>query len=269
MEPASIIPRVQQRPRLYWVLSDNWELFKRSVIQIQRTPDSLITWVILQPVLFILLFRYVFGGAINTGGVSYPNYLVPGLIAMNTIFVSTYTTVSIASDMTNGFIDRLRSLPMTTTAIFGGTVLSDSIRSLLGLVAMVLIGLLVGFRPHANLDAWLAATGLILLLQYAFSWLNAVLGLLAKSVESAQQMGMLLFPLTFASSAFVPTTSMPVWLRGFATNQPVSQAVDAVRALMLGQPVGNHVWVTALWSVGIIAVSIPLAGVFFKRKFDR
>lgn len=269
MRPDStIITRVEQRPRLFWVVSDTWELFKRSVIQIRRTPGSSISWVIVQPVLFIVLFRYVFGGAINTGSTSYANYLIPGIIGMNAIFVSTYTSVGIATDMTNGFVDRLRSLPMRKSAIFGGTVLSDSVRTMLGLVAMVLVGLLVGFRPHANFIAWLAATGIVLLVTYAFSWLNVVFGLASKSVEAAQQMGMLLFPLTFASSAFVPTQSMPGWLRGFATNQPVTQAVDAIRGLLLGQAVGNHGWVTVAWSVGIVAVSVPLAGVIFRRRFS-
>jgi ABC-2 type transport system permease protein len=268
VNPDTVKPQVEKRSSLYWVISDTWELFKRSLIQIRRTPGSSISWVILQPVLFIVLFRYVFGGAINTGDTSYANFLIPGIIGMNAIFVSTYTSVGIATDMTNGFVDRLRSLPMRISAIFGGTVLSDSVRTMLGLVAMVLVGLLVGFRPHASLVAWLAATGIVLLVTYAFSWLNAVFGLLAKNVEGAQQMGMILFPLTFASSAFVPTQSMPSWLRGFAANQPVTQTVDAIRGLLLNQPVGNHGWMTVIWSVGIIAISIPLAGLIFKRRFS-
>lgn len=269
MNPDTTTPHVEQHSSLYWVVSDTWELFKRSIIQIRRTPGSSISWIILQPVLFIVLFRYVFGGAINTGNVSYANFLIPGIIGMNAIFVSTYTSVGIATDMTSGFIDRLRSLPMRVSAIFGGTVLSDSVRTMLGLIAMVLVGLSVGFRPHASFGAWIAATGIVLLVTYAFSWLNAVFGLLAKNAEGAQQMGMILFPLTFASSAFVPTQSMPGWLRGFAVNQPVTQTVDAIRGLLLGQPVGNHGWMTVIWSLGMIAISIPLSGLVFRHKFSQ
>lgn len=268
VQAAPSIPQPRQRPGFYWTFSDTWELFKRSVTQIFRTPAQLVTLVVLQPVLLIVLFRYVFGGAVVTGEASYANFLIPGVFAMNAVLVATIAAVSVASDMSSGIIDRFRSLPMAKSAILGGNILANALRSLAALVAMVLVGLAVGFRPHANVGGWLAAIGLLVLVSYSFSWLMAVLGLVSGSVEGAQQMGALVWPFGFVSSAFVPAQSMPGWLRGFADNQPVTQAIDATRALLLGHPVGNHVQVTVYWCVGIAAAGIVLSGVLFRRKFS-
>ncbi len=145
--------------------------------------------------------------------------------------------------------------------------MANAVRSLSALAAMVLIGVLVGFRPDAGIGEWLAAIGLLVFVSFAFSWLLAVFGLVAGSVEGAQQMGALIWPFTFVSSAFVPAQSMPGWLRGFAGNQPITQAIEATRALLLGQPVGNHALVTVAWCVAITMVSVLLAGILFRRKF--
>jgi ABC-2 type transport system permease protein len=268
MMPSNLsIPQAQQHPRIYWVFSDTWELFKRRIIQIQRTPDQLIT-AVMQPVFLIILFRYVIGGAVTTGEANYSNFLVPGILVTNALNVSAIILVSLASDMTSGMIDRLRSLPMVTSAILGGTVLSVTVRSLVSVTAMLLVGLLVGFRPQADFGAWLAAIGLLLLLAYAFSWLFAVFALMAKSVEGAQQVGGFVWPLFFLSSAFVPVQSMPALLRGFASNQPLTHAIEAIRGLLLGHPIGNHPWITVAWCIGIIFVSVPLTGMLFRRKFS-
>ncbi len=258
---------MQAAPHLYWAFSDTWELFKRSVTQILRTPGQLVTLVILQPVLLIVLFRYVFGGAVATGEASYADFLIPGVFAANSVLVATTVSVSIAADMSSGIIDRFRSLPMVKSAILGGTILANAVRSLSALAAMVLIGVLVGFRPDAGIGEWLAAIGLLVFVSFAFSWLLAVFGLVAGSVEGAQQMGALIWPFTFVSSAFVPAQSMPGWLRGFAGNQPITQAIEATRALLLGQPVGNHALVTVAWCVAITMVSVLLAGILFRLKF--
>jgi ABC-2 type transport system permease protein len=259
---------VSPRPRVYWVFSDTWELFRRSAIQIGRTPVQLITTVILQPVLLIIMFKYVFGGAVDTGDTSYSNFMIPGVLVMNCVLVASIATVGIASDMTNGVIDRFRSLPMVKSAILGGTILANAIRSLAAIAAMLAVGYLVGFRPHASLGAALAAVALLMLVTYAFTWLMAMLGLTAGTPEGAQQMTGLLWPLAFVSSVFVPADSMPGWLQAFATNQPITHAVEAVRALLLGQPVGNHLWITVLWCAGITAASVITAGALFRRKFD-
>jgi ABC-2 type transport system permease protein len=265
---ASAIPRPQRRPGIYWALSDTWELFKRSVTQIRQTPGDLVSFVILQPVLLIVLFRYVFGGAVVTGEESYADFLIPGVLAANAALVGTTAAVGVAGDMSSGIVDRFRSLPMSPSAILGGTVLANTVRCMAALVAMVLIGLLVGFRPEADLGAWLAVIGLLLLVSYAFSWLLALLGLVAGSVEAAWQLSALVWPLTFISSAFVPPGSMPRGMEAVAANQPVSQAIDAVRALLLGRPVGDHAWVTVVWCVGIAVVSATAAGILFRRKLS-
>lgn len=267
MQSSSYIPQAQQRPRIYWVFSDTWELFKRSVIQIGRTPDQLIA-AVMQPIFLIILFRYVIGGAVTTGEANYADFLVPGILVTNALNVSAVILVSLANDMNSGMIDRFRSLPMVTSAILGGTVLSVAVRCLLSVIAMVLVGLLVGFRPHADFGAWLAAIGLLLLFSYAFSWLFAVFALMAKSVEGAQQVSGFVWPLFFLSSAFVPVQSMPGLLQGFANNQPLTHAINAIRGLLLSHPVGNHAWITVLWCTGIVLVSVPLTAMLFRRRFS-
>jgi ABC-2 type transport system permease protein len=249
-------------------MSDTWELCKRTIIQIRRTPGEVISLVILQPVLLIVLFRYVFGGAVETDEASYANFLIPGVIAANAALVGTTAAVGVATDISSGIVDRFRSLPMSQSAILGGTVLANTFRSMVAFVAMVLIGLLVGFRPDADLGGWLAVIGLMVIVSYAFSWLLAILGLVAGSEEAAWQMSALVWPLAFISSAFVPTESMPSALESVAANQPISQAIDAVRALLLGRPVGDYAWVTVVWCVGIAVVSATVAAILFRRKFS-
>jgi ABC-2 type transport system permease protein len=260
------LPQARRRLGVFWALSDTWELFKRTVIQIRQTPGDLFSFVIVQPVLLIVLFRYVFGGAVETDKDSYANFLIPGVIAANAALISMTAAVGVANDMSKGIVDRFRSLPMSRTAILGGTVLANTVRGMAAMVAMVLMGLLVGFRPEADLGAWLAVAGLLLLVTYAFSWLLAALGVLAGSVEAAWQMSALLWPLTFVSSAYVPPESMPQGLEAFAANQPISEAIDATRALLLGEPVGDHAWVAVAWCVGIALASATLATMLFKRK---
>ena len=253
---------------LYWWMSDSWELCRRTLVQISRTPGEVISLVIMQPVLLIVLFRYVFGGAVETGGTSYADFLIPGVIAANAALVGTTAAVGVATDISSGIVDRFRSLPMSRSAILGGTVLANTVRSMMALIAMVLMGLLVGFRPDADPGAWLAILGLMVLVSYAFSWLLAIIGLIAGSEQAAYQMGALVWPLAFVSSAFVPPESMPGALEAFAANQPISQAIDALRALFLGEPAGDHVWITVLMCIGIAVGSAILATILFRRKFS-
>jgi ABC-2 type transport system ATP-binding protein len=269
MEQAALsIPQAQRRPRLFWVVSDTWELFKRTLIQIRQTPGDLVSFVIVQPVLLIVLFRYVFGGAVETGETGYADFLIPGVIAANAALIGTTAAVGVATDISEGIVDRFRSLPMSQSAIIGGTVLANTARSMAALAAMVLMGLVVGFSPDADLGGWLAVIGLVLLMSYAFSWLLAIVGVVAGSIEAAWQMTALVWPLTFVSSAFVPTGSMPSGLEAFAANQPISQGIDAVRALLLGQPVGDQVWTTVAWCAGLAVVGATVAGVLFRCRFS-
>ncbi|HXT34532.1 MAG TPA: ABC transporter permease [Chloroflexota bacterium] len=258
--------RPLRRSRAFWVISDTLVLIQRSLLHIKEDPEQLLS-LSLQPIMFVVLFRYVFGGAINTGGVSYANFLMAGIFVQTAAFGSTTTGVGLATDLQRGIIDRFRTLLIVQTAVLTGHVAADLIRSLLALAVMIVTGLLVGFRPTAGPLAWLAVIALLLLLTFALSWVSAIIGLMGKSIEFVQQASFIwLFPLTFASSAFVPTQSMPGWLRGFADAQPITHYVDAVRSLLLGQPVGNHGWLAAIWGLGILACAIPVASYQFRHQ---
>lgn len=257
------------RPAIYWTVADALVLAKRHLIQIPRIPEELIFSTI-QPIMFVLLFRYVFGGAIVVSGTSYVNYLMAGIFAQTVIFGSTSTGIGLASDLQKGLVDRFRSLPMAKSAVLTGRTISDLVRNTFVVFVMWSVGLLVGFRPQGNILSWFAAAALLLLTSFAFSWISATIGLLVSTVEAAQSAGFIwLFPLTFASSAFVPTKSMPDWLRSFAEHQPVSLIVNAVRGLLLNNPDGTTIWQAIAWCVGILVIFIPVAVWAYGRRTAR
>ena len=262
-------PQPQRHSGLYWALADAWILAKRRLTQIPRIPDELI-FATIQPIMFVVLFRYVFGGAITGAGPNYANYLMAGIFVQTVIFGATTTGVGLAQDLEKGLIDRFRSLPMAKSAVLTGRTIADLVRNLFVVIVMLVVGLIVGFRPSGSPLAWVAAIALILLVSFAFSWISATIGLLVHSVEAAQSAGFVwLFPLTFASSAFVPVATMPEWLRGFANHQPVSVFVDAVRALLLGQAVGAEGWQSIAWCAAILIVFIPLSVWLYGRRVGR
>ena len=255
-----------ERPRLYWTIVDALILAKRHLIQIPRIPEELI-FATIQPVMFVLLFRYVFGGAIAVSGTTYVNYLMAGIFAQTVIFGATTTGIGLATDLQKGLVDRFRSLPMAKSAVLTGRTLSDLVRNTFVVIIMWSVGLLVGFRPQGSFLAWVAAGGILLLTSFAFSWISATIGLLVSSVDAAQSAGFIwLFPLTFASSAFVPTKSMPDWLRAFAEHQPVSLIVNAVRGLLLNQPNASTIWQALAWCIGILVVFVPVAVWAYGRR---
>ncbi len=263
MTPSTVKPLI--RSSLYWALSDSFVLIKRSLTHIVKNMDQLLG-VAFQPIMFMLLFRYVFGGAINTGGTSYVNFLVAGILVQTAAFGALTTAISVATDLQRGIVDRLKSLPILSSGVLVGHVTADLFRNILSSVVMIAVGLLVGFRPTAGVGDWFAIAGVVLAFTFAFSWLSAILGLVAKSVEAVQWLGfVIIFPLTFASAAFAPTATMPGPLRWFAENQPVTHVIEAVRALMIGTPVGNHVVLALVWCFGIILVSIPTATILYRR----
>ena len=267
--PSAVRVQPQRRSPLYWALADAWVLARRRLTQIPRIPDELI-FATIQPVMFVVLFRYVFGGAITGAGPNYANFLMAGIFVQTVIFGATTTGVGLAQDLEKGLIDRFRSLPMAKSAVLTGRTIADLVRNLFVVIVMLVVGLIVGFRPSGSPLAWLAAVGVILLVSFAFSWISAVVGLAVHSVEAAQSAGFIwLFPLTFASSAFVPVATMPTWLRAFATHQPVSVFVDAVRALLLGQPVGADGWQAVAWCLGILVVFIPFSVWMYGRRIGR
>lgn len=190
-----------------------------------------------------------------------------GIIVQTIAFGSTTTAIAITNDLQKGIINRFRALPMSNLAVVNGHVISDVFRNGISTVVMILAGLLMGFRPNADFQDWLILAGLLLLLTLALSWLSAIVGLVAKSVEAVQWLTfVIIFPLTFASSAFVQPSTMTSWLSGFAANQPVSHIVDAIRSLLIGTPMGNSGWLALTWILGILVVSVPLAAWLFKKK---
>ena len=258
-----------ERPRAIMAVLDSWTMIKRSSTHILRNTDQLLG-TFFQPIMFLILFATVFGGAIEQSlpqGVSYLNFLMAGIIVQTVAFGSTTTAIAICNDLQKGIIDRFRSLPMSNLAVLNGHVISDLLRNGISTVVMIVTGLIIGFRPSASLLDWVAIVGLLLLFTFSFSWLAAVVGVLAKSVEAVQWLTfVIIFPLTFASSAFVDPTSMPAGLRAFAENQPITQIIEAVRALLLGIPIGNHAWLSIMWSLIILAFGVVMTSILFRRR---
>lgn len=247
-------------------LMDSGVIVWRQLIQLPRIPEVVI-FALIQPVLFVLLFRYVFGGAIDTPGESYVNYLLPGIFAQTVAFGAVASGIGLAEDLQRGLIDRFRSLPMARSSVLVGRTVSDLLRNVGVIGVMLIVGVFVGFRPDGSIPALGLALVLLLLTSFAFSWIGVVIALSMKTVEAVQSAGFIwLFPLTFASSAFVPTDSMPGWLQAFADNQPFTIVVNAVRALCLDQPVGHSVWLSLVWMIGIVVVMIPLATRRYRRR---
>ena len=258
-----------QHGKLYWALVDGWVLAKRNLVQIPRIPELLV-FAIIQPVMFVLLFRYVFGGAIDVGGESYVNYLMAGIFVQTVAFGSVSTGIGLSEDLHKGLVDRFRSLPMASSAVLTGRTIADLVRNLFVVLVMLIVGILVGFRPDAGIAGWAGAVGLLLLLSFSFSWIGATIALLLRSTEAVQSAGFIwLFPLTFASSAFVMTNNMPGALKAFADHQPMTQVIDAVRGLLLDQPVGSHGWQALAWCLGILVIFIPLSVSLYRRVATR
>jgi ABC transporter DrrB family efflux protein len=258
-----------RRSKLYWAVADGLILAKRNLVQIPRVPELLV-FATIQPVMFVLLFRYVFGGAIDVGGTSYVDFLMAGIFVQTVAFGAMTTGIGLAEDLQKGLVDRFRSLPMSRSAVLTGRTIADLARNAFVVVVMLVVGLLVGFRPEAGPLGWAAAIGLLLLFSFAFSWIAATLALLVRSVEAVQQASFIwLFPLTFASTAFVQTDGMPGWLRAFADHQPLTQIIDTVRGFLLDQPVGSAGWQALAWCVGILLVFVPLSVSLYRRTTAR
>jgi len=262
----------EQRSKFIMALSDSLIMIKRSSMHIIRNTDQLLG-TFFQPIMFLVLFASVFGGAIAQAlppGVKYLDFLMAGIIVQTVAFGSTTTAIAICNDLQKGIVDRFRSLPMSNLAVLNGHIVSDLFRNTISTVVMLLAGLVIGFRAQASFIDWILIAGLLMLFTFAFSWLMAIMGIIAKSVEGVQWLSfVIIFPLTFASTAFVPAEGMNAVLKAFAVNQPISQLIDAVRALMLGTPIGNHGWIAAAWSIGILLFAMPFAAWLFKRKTNQ
>lgn len=248
---------------------------KRNMIRIRRVPEILV-FVVLSPIMFVLLFAYVFGGSINIPGGSYREFLIAGIFAQTVVFGSTFTGVGIAEDIQKGIIDRFRSLPMSQAAVLIGRTVSDVVYNLLTLLIMALTGLVVGWRIHSGFWESLAGFGLLLAFAYAFSWVMAFVGLLVPSVEVINNASfMVIFPITFIANTFVPAENLPAVLRAFAEWNPISSLTQAVRELFGNIPFGapeptawplqNPVFYTLIWAVIIIAIFAPLASLRYRK----
>jgi ABC-2 type transport system permease protein/oleandomycin transport system permease protein len=246
-------------------ISDTLVLAWRGLLRIPRQPDLLIGFTI-QPIMFVLLFVYVFGGAIRTPGYDYVDFLMPGIIVQSISFGGFVTALAMADDRRKGLMDRFRSLPMSRAAVLAGRTLADLATNAFSLVVLVVVGLIIGFSFHGPVLHVIGGFGLMLLFGYAFSWVFACIGLLVSSPEAANAVGFTaLFPLTFASSAFVPVDSMPGWLQAFANVNPYTITVDAMRSLWLGAPAHDYVWGAVAWAVGIAIVFATIAISRYRR----
>jgi ABC transporter DrrB family efflux protein len=247
------------------VVTDTLVIAERNLVRLPRAPELLLAFTV-QPIMFTLLFRYVFGGAIKTPGFSYVDFLIPGIIVQNIAFGGFVTALGLNEDLHKGLIDRFRSLPMARSAVLAGRTLSDVVTNGLSATILVITGVIIGFSFHTSLLHALAGAGLLLLFGYAFSWVFAFLGMLVSSAEAANSVGFIaVFPLTFISSAFVPVKSMPSVLHAFAEVNPFTVIVNAMRSLWLGAPAGNNVWGAVAWALGIIVVFAPLAVARYRR----
>jgi ABC-2 type transport system permease protein len=230
----------------------------------RRNVDVLLTSLLL-PVLLMLLFVYLFGGAIQTG-TRYVTYVVPGVLLLCAGFGASMTAVSVTTDMTGGIIDRFRSLDVTGPAILAGHVTASVVRNLASTVLVFGVAFLIGFRPNAGPLDWVAAAGVLLLFILAISWLAAAVGLLARSPEAAGGFSFLVMFLPYPSSAFVPIDTMPAWIHGFAQHQPVTPVIETLRGLLLGLPVGTSPARAVAWCLGILVASVAASGLLFRRR---
>lgn len=260
VEPGAVRRPVDWPRGLRWLLGDVSAITGRNLRRLIRVP-TLIAFATVQPVLFVLLFTYVFGGAIHPPGVAkYVDFLLPGIFVLSIAFGASQTGVAIADDLATGMIDRFRALPMTRSAVLAGRTAADAVRNLFVLLLMTGVGYAIGFRFHAGPVAAAAAIGLALLIGVAFSWINALVGLLVHDAETAGLAGLMpVIVLVFTSSTFVPVATMPGWLQAFAKVNPITVTVDALRALVLGGPTATHVWQVLAWTIGLLAVTVPTA----------
>jgi ABC-2 type transport system permease protein len=245
-------------------MSDALTLSGRCLRLSRRNPEALLTALML-PVMLMLLFVYLFGGAIDTG-TEYVTYVVPGLLLLCAGYGSSVTSVSVSADMAGGIVDRLRSLDVGGAAVLAGHVTASVVRNALSTVVVLAVGIAIGFRPHASPLDWIGAAAVLGLFVLALSWLSAVIGLLARTPEGASGFTFFVMFLPYPSSAFVPVDTMPSWIQGVAAHQPVTPVIETIRSLLLGTPAGSSPWQALAWCAAILIVSITLASALFRRR---
>ncbi len=246
--------------------TDTMTMIARSVRITSRDIDSLLMAVIL-PVMMMVLFVYLFGGAIQTGG-DYVTYVVPGVLMLCTAWGASQTGVSVGNDMNGGIIDRFRSMDVGGAALLSGHVMASIVKNVISTLVVLVVAFLLGFRPEAGVIGWLAAIGILLMFILAISWLSAVFGLITKSSDAASNFAFFMMFVPYVSSAFVPIGTLPGWLQGVAEHQPATPIIESLRGLLLDRPVGSHPWVALAWCGGILLISVVAAGILFRRRAD-
>ncbi|MGJ7000211.1 multidrug efflux ABC transporter permease LieB [Listeria monocytogenes] len=247
-------------------IRDTSILFGRSMRHIMRSPDTIITVAII-PIMIMLMFVYVLGGAIQTGTDNYVDYLLPGIILMAIASGIAYTAVRLFTDVQKGLFQRFHSMPISRSSVLWGHVLTSLVSNAISIVLIILVALLIGFRSSAGIVEWLAVAGILLLFTLALTWVAVIPGLTAKSVDGASAFSYPLIFLPFISSAFVPTDTMPTAVRVFAENQPVTSIVNTIRALLYSEPIGNDIWIALAWCVGITVVAYVFAVTIYKKWY--
>jgi ABC-2 type transport system permease protein len=246
-------------------LGDTAVLTGRTMRHVTRSLDTIITTAI-TPIAIMLMFVYVFGGAIDTGAVSYVNYMLPGILLITIASGIAYTAFRLFTDLQGGIFERFQSMPIARSSVLWAHVLTSLVANVISLVVVVGVALLMGFRTGAGVPAWLAVAGILILLTLALTWIAVIPGLTAKSVDGASAFSYPLIFLPFISSAFVPTDTMPGPVRAFAEHQPVTSIVDAIRNLFTQQPVGTDIWIALAWCVGILVVAYIFADISYRRR---
>jgi ABC-2 type transport system permease protein len=247
------------------VFSDTSVMLGRSLRHVTRSTDTIIT-VTIMPIAFLLLFAYVFGGAIRTGTGNYVNYLLPGILLIAIASGISYTAFRLFNDLQSGIFERFHSMPIARSSVLWGHVLTSLVSNAISVVVIILVAFVIGFRSSAGVLAWLAVAGILVLFTLALTWIAVIAGLSAKSTDGAGAFSYPIIFLPFVSSAFVPTASMPGPVRAFAENQPVTSIVNTIRALFEQQPVGGEIWIALAWCVGILIIASALAMVAYRRK---
>jgi ABC-2 type transport system permease protein len=247
------------------VFGDTSVMFGRTIRHVTRSVDTIIT-VTIMPIAFLLLFRYVFGGAIQAGTDNYVNYLMPGVLLIAIASGISYTGFRLFNDLQSGIFERFHSMPIARSSVLWGHVLTSLVSNAISVVIIILVGLLIGFRSSAGVLAWLAVAGILALFTLALTWIAVIAGLLAHSPDGASAFSYPIIFLPFVSSAFVPTNTMPGPVRAFADNQPVTSIVNTIRALLAQQPVGHDIWTALAWCVAILIVAYALAMKAYRRK---
>ncbi|QIS10021.1 ABC transporter permease [Nocardia arthritidis] len=246
-------------------VADSTTMVRRELRHTMRNPGQL-ALAMLMPLIMLLLLNFAFGGALDTKGIKYINYVVPGIVMLGAAYSAQATALAVNADMTEGIIDRFRTMAIARPSVLIGHVIGATARSLIGIAIVVLVALAIGFRPSANVVEWLGVIGLIALTLFSFAWLATAFGLIAKNPAGASTMTLPLSLLPFLGGAFVPTDTMPGWLRVFAANQPLTQIIEALRSLLLGGPIGDHAWLAIAWCLGIAVVGFVWATSAFSRR---